>query len=132
MMDKTYQKIFKYSRERRYAMITNKSNLFAYVFACTALIGAVQYPNVPLFWWFVIGLGSALLFVYSRKATEKKLISLSIDVFNLVVLAILVNILPSHIGLLLNAIVLLILFLLLFAKSKIESSIETRNTQNQG
>lgn len=115
-------------------MITNKSNLFAYVFACTSLIGAVQYPSVPLFWWFVIGLGSAsaLLFVYSRKATEKKLVSLSIDVFNLVVLAILVNILPSHIGLLLNAIVLLILFLLLFAKSKIESSIETRNTQNQG
>ena len=113
-------------------MITNKSNLFAYVFACTSLIGAVQYPNVPLFWWFVIGLGSALLFVYSRKATEKKLVSLSIDVFNLVVLAILVNILPSHIGLLLNAIVLLVLFLLLFAKSKIERSIETRNTQNQG
>ena len=87
-------------------MITNKSNLFAYVFACTSLIGAVQYPSVPLFLWFVIGLGSALLFVYSGKAPDKKLVSLGIDVFNLVVL--------------------------LFAKSKIESSIETRNTQNQG
>ena len=86
-------------------MITNKSNLFAYVFACTALIGAVQYPNVPLFWWFVIGLGSALLFVYSGKAPDKKLVSLGIDVFNLVVL--------------------------LFAKSKLENRIEARITQNQ-
>lgn len=112
-------------------MITNKANLFAYVLACTSLIGAVQYPSVPLVWWFVIGLGSALLFVYSSKATEKKLVSLGIDIFNLVVLAILINTLPSHIGLLLNVIVLLVLVLLLFAKSKLESSIETRNTQNQ-
>ncbi|CZR06998.1 hypothetical protein [Trichococcus ilyis] len=113
-------------------MNTNKYNLFAYILACTSLIGAVQYPSVPLIWWFVIGLGSALLFIHSSKATEKKLVSLGIDVFNLVVLAILVNTLPSHIGLLLNAIVLLIVILLLFAKSKIETSIETRNTQNQG
>lgn len=112
-------------------MIINKSNLFAYVLACTSFIGAVQYPSVPLFWWFVIGLGSALLFVYSSKALEKKLVSLGIDVVNLVVLAILVNTLPSHIGLLLNGIVLLILVLLLFAKSKLESGLETRNTQNQ-
>jgi hypothetical protein len=113
-------------------MIINKSNLFAYVLASTSFIGAVQYPSVPLVWWVIIGLGSALLFVYSSKATEKKLVSLGIDVFNLVVLAILVNTLPSHIGLLLNAIVLLILILLLFAKSKLESGMETRNTQNQG
>ncbi|OUL07487.1 hypothetical protein B0533_13765 [Sedimentibacter sp. SX930] len=113
-------------------MTTNKSNLFAYVFACTSLIGAVQYPIVPLIWWFIIGLGSALLFVYSSKTSGKKLVSLGIDVFNLIVLAILVNTLPSHIGLLLNVIVLLVLVLLLFAKSKLESSIETRNTQNQG
>lgn len=112
-------------------MNAKKYNLFAYVVACTSFIGAVQYPSVPLFWWFVIGLGSALLFVYSSKPPEKKLVSLGVDVFNLVVLAILVNILPSHIGLLLNAIVLLVLVLLLFAKSKLESSIETRNTQNQ-
>lgn len=113
-------------------MITNKANLFAYVLACTSLIGAVQYPSVPLVWWFVIGLGSALLFVYSSKATEKKLVSLGIDVFNLVALAILVNTLPSYIGLLLNVIVLLVLVLLLFAKSKLEGGMETRNTQNQG
>lgn len=112
-------------------MITNKSNLFAYVLACTSLIGAVQYPSVPFFWWFVIGLGSVLLFVYSSKATEKKLVSLGIDVFNLVVLDMLVNTLPSHIGLLLNVLVLLVLILLLFAKSKLESGMETRNTQNQ-
>lgn len=112
-------------------MITDKSNLFAYVLACTSLIGAVQYPSVPLFWWFVIGLGSALLFFYSSKVPGKKLVSLGIDVFNLVVLAILVNTLPSHIGLLLNVVVMLVLFLLLFAKSKLESGIETRNTRNQ-
>jgi len=112
-------------------MNTNKYNLFAYVLACTSLIGAVQYPSVPLIWWFVIGLGSALLFVYSSEAPEKKLVFLGIDVFNLVVLAILVNTLPSHIGLLLNAIVLLVLVLLLFAKSKFEGSIEARITQNK-
>lgn len=112
-------------------MDAKKSNLFAYVLACTLLIGAVQYRSVPLIWWFVIGLCSALLFVYSGKATEKKLVSLGIDVVNLVVLAILVNTLPSHIGLLLNVIVLLALVLLLFAKSKLENRLEAGITQNK-
>ena len=112
-------------------MNDKKYNLFAYVLACTSFIGAVQYPSVPWIWWFVIGLGSALLFVYSGKASEKKLVSLGIDVVNLVVLAILVNTLTAHIGLLLNVIVLLVLVLLFFAKSKLESGIEARITQNQ-
>lgn len=112
-------------------MNAKKHNLFAYVLACTSFIGAVQYPSVPLFWWFVIGLCSALLFVYSGKSSEKKLVSLGIDGFNLVVLAVLVNTLPSHIGLLLNVIVLFVLVLLLFAKSKLENRLEARITQNK-
>lgn len=112
-------------------MNAKKHNLFAYVLACTSLIGVVQYPSVPLIWWFVIGLGSALLFVYSGKASEKKLVSLGIDAVNLVVLAILVNTLPSHIGLLLNVIVLLALIVLLFAKSKLETRLEARIIQNK-
>ena len=86
-------------------MNDKKYNLFAYVLACTSFIGAVQCPSVLLIWWFVIALGSALLFVYSGKAPDKKLVSLGIDVFNLVVL--------------------------LFAKSKLENRIEARITQNQ-
>ena len=33
-------------------MNAKKYNLFAYVLACTSLIGAVQYPSVPLICWF--------------------------------------------------------------------------------
>lgn len=96
-----------------------KHNLYAYILYCTSLIGAAQYPSVPLIWWFIIGLGSGLLFIYSNsKEREKKIAFLGIDVFNLILLATLVQSLPSHIGLLLNVIVLLALFLLLFVKSK--------------
>jgi len=86
-------------------MNTKKANLFAYILACTSFIGTVQYPSVPLIWWAIIGLGSALLFVWSNKAPEKKLASLSMDVFNVV--------------------------LLLFAKSKLEGGTEARITQNK-
>lgn len=116
---------------RRSSLNTNKYNLFAYILACTSLIGAVQYPSVPLIWWFVIGLGSALLFIHSSKAPEKKLVSLGIDALNVVVLAILINTLPAHIGLVLNVIVLLVLFLLLFAKSELENRTESRIDQNK-
>ena len=96
-------------------------NLSAYILGCTSLIGSVQYPKVPLLWWIIIGLASGLLVVYSNsKEQEKKLTFLSIDVANLIILAILVQVLPPYLGLLLNVIVLLALFLLLFVKSKIQ------------
>jgi cell division protein FtsW (lipid II flippase) len=69
-------------------------NLSAYILGCTSLIGSVQYPKVPLLWWIIIGLASGLLFVYSNsKEQEKKLTFLSIDVANLIILAILVQVL---------------------------------------
>lgn len=101
-------------------MSTKKYNLWAYILGCTALIGAVQYPTIPLFWWLIIGFGSGMLFVYSNsKVQEKKLTFLGIDILNLVLLTILVQTLPSHWGLYLNLVVLLVLFLLLYIKSKI-------------
>jgi hypothetical protein len=78
----------------------------------------VQYPEVSKSWWLTIGICSGLLFVSSNcMESVPHWTFLGIDALNLIVLALLIQILPPSLGLVLNVVVLLAIFLLLYVKS---------------
>jgi len=93
-------------------------NLCAYVLGCACLIGMIRYPEVAASWWLILGSCSGLLFIFSNyRETAKYWTFLGIDALNLVVLALLIQLLPPSMGPGLNVVVLLAIFLLLYVKS---------------
>lgn len=99
-------------------MNPKKCNLCAYILSSVCLIGMVQYPEVPKSWWLTIGLCSGLLFVSSNcMASAQPWTFLGVDALNLIVLSLLVQVLPPSLGLALNVVVLLAIFLLLYIKN---------------
>ena len=99
-------------------MNPKKCNLCAYILGSACLIGIARYPEVPTNWWLTIGICSGLLFISSNcMEFSQHWTFLGIDVLNLIVLALLIQILPPSLGLALNVVVLLAIFLLLYVKS---------------
>ncbi|MPM14655.1 hypothetical protein SDC9_61019 [bioreactor metagenome] len=78
----------------------------------------VRYPEVSESWWLTIGICSGLLFVSSNcMESAKHWTFLGIDALNLIVLALLIQLLPPSWGFALNVVVLMAIFLLLYIKS---------------
>ena len=99
-------------------MNPKRCNLCAYILGSVCLIGMVRYPEVPTNWWLTIGICSGSLFISSNcMESVPHWTFLGIDALNLIVLALLIQILPPSLGLVLNVVVLLAIFLLLYIKS---------------
>lgn len=99
-------------------MNPKRCNLCAYVLGCACLIGRARYPEVPESWWLTISICSGLLFVSSNcMESTQHWTFLGIDALNLIVLALLIQVLPPSLGMSVNIVVLLAIFLLLYIKS---------------
>ena len=99
-------------------MNPKRCNLCAYILGSACLIGMVRYPEVSKSWWLTIGICSGLLFISSNcMESTQHWTFLGIDALNLIVLALLIQILPPSLGLALNVVVLLAILLLLYVKS---------------
>ncbi|AZP03785.1 hypothetical protein [Jeotgalibaca ciconiae] len=103
-------------------MFENNFNLVAYFLGCSSLFGAMQNPETSSIWWLLIGLCSMILFIFSNE----KLPFLGVDIVNLVVLALLIQLLPNYLGFYLNVIVIVALFFLLFIKNKLYKKYATQ------
>ena len=99
-------------------MNPKRCKLCAYILGSASLIFFFFYPEVSTNWWLTIGICSGLLFISSNcMESTQHWTFLGIDALNLIVLALLIQVLPPSLGMALNIVVLLAIFLLLYIKS---------------
>jgi phosphatidylserine synthase len=96
----------------------NNYNILAYILGATSFLGIIRYPEIPVTWWLVIGLIGGLILLYSNiKYRNTKYLTL--DVVNIIIIFIVIQVLPQHIGIYLNILVAVLVLALLFIKAKI-------------
>lgn len=96
----------------------NNYNILAYILGCTSFIGRIQYQDIPATWWLLFALIGGLILLYSN-IKYRNTTYLTIDVINIIILAIFIQVLPTNIGIFLNFLVLVFVLILLYIKIKI-------------